>query len=121
MIEALEAENADLKKNLGLAASKQNEIKDQQITSKFEDLLSKQGKSYPYCNSVVPTASKSFNDAERALWLRLVVSVTAQFGTNSRIRDASCLTGSTHTHTLTRTHTRLHTHCTVSPLPALHC
>jgi hypothetical protein len=43
MIEALEAENADLKKNLGLAASKQNEIKDQQITSKFEELISKQG------------------------------------------------------------------------------
>ena len=45
MIEALEAENADLKKNLGLAGSKQNEIKDQQITSKFEELISKQCKS----------------------------------------------------------------------------
>ena len=42
MIEALEAENADLKKNLGLAGSKQNEIKDQQITSKFEELIAKQ-------------------------------------------------------------------------------
>ena len=43
MIEALEAENADLKKNLSLAGSKQNEIKDQQIASNFEELISKQG------------------------------------------------------------------------------
>ena len=57
MIEALEAENADLKKNLGLAGSKQNEIKDQQITSKFEELISKQCKSNigatVVCRSVV--------------------------------------------------------------------
>ena len=114
MIEALEAENADLKKNLGLAASKQNEIKDQQITSKFEELLSKQGKSYPYCNSVVPMASKSFNDAERGLWLRLVVSVTAQFSTNSRIsmldREHTCIRLHVHTHTHTHTHTHARTH-----------
>lgn len=43
MIEALQAENADLKKNLSLAGSKQNEIKDQQITAKFEELIQKQG------------------------------------------------------------------------------
>ena len=44
MIETLQAENADLKKNLGLAGSKQNEVKDQQISSKFEELLSRQSK-----------------------------------------------------------------------------
>ena len=42
MIEALQSENADLKKNLSLAGSRQNEIKDQQITAKFEDLIGKQ-------------------------------------------------------------------------------
>ncbi len=41
MIESLQAENADLKKNLGLAGSKQNEMKDLQITTKFEELISK--------------------------------------------------------------------------------
>ena len=41
MIESLQAENADLKKNLGLAGSKQNEMKDMQITAKLEELISK--------------------------------------------------------------------------------
>ncbi len=43
MIDVLKAENADLVKNLHLAGSKQNEIKDRRITSKLEELLLKQG------------------------------------------------------------------------------
>lgn len=42
MIEALQAENADLMKNLSLAGSRQNEQKDQQVTSKFEELKEKE-------------------------------------------------------------------------------
>lgn len=41
MIRALSEENSDLKKNLSLAASTQNEIKDQFVSSNFEDLISK--------------------------------------------------------------------------------
>lgn len=39
MIEALQVENADLKKNLSLAGSKQNGIKDQQVAAKLEELI----------------------------------------------------------------------------------
>lgn len=35
----LEAENKDLKKNLSLAGSRQNELKDSSITDQFEDLI----------------------------------------------------------------------------------
>ena len=35
----LEAENMDLKKNLSLAGSRQNELKDSSITDPFEDLI----------------------------------------------------------------------------------
>ena len=45
MIDGLEAEFADLKKNLGLAASKQNEVKDQQSASKLEELVANQCKN----------------------------------------------------------------------------
>lgn len=44
MIEALQAENIDLKKNLGLATSRQNEIRDKQFAEKFEELITSQGK-----------------------------------------------------------------------------
>lgn len=44
MIDALQAENVDLKKNLGLATSRQNEIRDQGIADKFDKLLTDQGK-----------------------------------------------------------------------------
>lgn len=44
MIESLQAENVDLKKNLGLATSRQNEIRDQLISGKFEELIANQGK-----------------------------------------------------------------------------
>lgn len=43
MIESLQAENVDLKKNLGLATSRQNEIRDKLIADKFEELLANQG------------------------------------------------------------------------------
>ena len=43
MIEALQAENVDLKKNLGLAMSRQNEVRDKHIADKFEELLTNQG------------------------------------------------------------------------------
>lgn len=43
MIETLQAENVDLKKNLGLAASRQNEIRDKLVAEKFEELLANQG------------------------------------------------------------------------------
>lgn len=42
MIEALQAENVDLKKNLSLASSRQNEVRDKLIADRFEDLLSNQ-------------------------------------------------------------------------------
>ncbi len=42
MIESLQAENADLKKNLRVVGSKQNEIKDQRVTAKFDELIEKQ-------------------------------------------------------------------------------
>ena len=35
----LEAENKDLKKNLSLAGSRQNELKDSSITEQFEELI----------------------------------------------------------------------------------
>lgn len=35
----LEAENKDLKKNLSLAGSRQNELKDSSITDQFEELI----------------------------------------------------------------------------------
>lgn len=44
MIETLQAENVDLQKNLGLATSRQNEIRDRLISDKFEELLANQGK-----------------------------------------------------------------------------
>lgn len=44
MIENLQAENVDLKKNLGLATSRQNEIRDKLIADKFEELLANHGK-----------------------------------------------------------------------------
>lgn len=44
MIETLQAENVDLKKNLGLTTSRQNEIRDKLIADKFEELLANQGK-----------------------------------------------------------------------------
>lgn len=43
MIEALQAENVDLRKNLSLATSRQNEIRDKHVSDKFEELLSRQG------------------------------------------------------------------------------
>lgn len=43
MIESLQTENADLRKNLGLASSKQNEVRDKSLVEKFEELLAKQG------------------------------------------------------------------------------
>ena len=39
VIEMLEAENKDLKKNLSLAGSRQNELKDSSITDQFEELI----------------------------------------------------------------------------------
>ncbi|CAI8006655.1 Outer dynein arm protein 1 [Geodia barretti] len=42
MIESLQAENADLKKNLSLAGSRQNELKSQLVREKFDELLSHQ-------------------------------------------------------------------------------
>jgi len=42
VIEALQAENADLKKNLSLAGSRQNQQKDQQVTAQFEELIARQ-------------------------------------------------------------------------------
>ena len=39
VIEMLEAENKDLKKNPSLAGSRQNELKDSSITAQFEDLI----------------------------------------------------------------------------------
>lgn len=51
MIEALQAENVDLKKNLGLATSRQNEIRDKLIVDKFEELLANQGKKNSDRNS----------------------------------------------------------------------
>ena len=39
VIEMLEAENKDLKKNLSLAGSRQNELKDSSITEQFEELI----------------------------------------------------------------------------------
>ena len=39
VIEMLEAENKDLKKNPNLAGSHQNELKDSSITEQFEDLI----------------------------------------------------------------------------------
>ncbi|XP_064383844.1 uncharacterized protein LOC135332862 [Halichondria panicea] len=44
MIESLQAENADLKKNLRVVGSKQNEIKDQRVTAKFDELIEKQSR-----------------------------------------------------------------------------
>ena len=38
VIEMLEAENKDLKKNLSLAGSRQNELKDSSITEQFKEL-----------------------------------------------------------------------------------
>ena len=43
MIIMLESENEELRKNLGLASSKQNERRDQMVTKKFEELLTTQG------------------------------------------------------------------------------
>ena len=43
MIVMLESENEELRKNLGLASSKQNERRDQMVTKKFEELLKTQG------------------------------------------------------------------------------
>ena len=43
MIVMLESENEELRKNLGLASSKQNERWDQMVTKKFEELLTTQG------------------------------------------------------------------------------
>lgn len=43
MIVMLESENEELRKNLGLASSKQNERRDQMVTKKFEELLTTQG------------------------------------------------------------------------------
>ena len=45
MVESLQAENVELKKNLGLATSRQNEIRDNLIAEKFEALLSSQGEN----------------------------------------------------------------------------
>ena len=39
VIEMLEAENKDLKKNLSLAGSRQNELKDSSISEQFEELI----------------------------------------------------------------------------------
>ena len=39
----LEKENEELRKNLSLAGSKQNERRDQMVTRKFEELLATQG------------------------------------------------------------------------------
>ena len=39
VIEMLEAENKDLKKNPSLAGSRQNELKDSSITKQFEVLI----------------------------------------------------------------------------------
>ena len=39
VIEMLEAENKDLKKNLSLAGSRQNELKDSTIAEQFEELI----------------------------------------------------------------------------------
>ena len=39
VIEMLEAENKDLKKNLSLAGSRQNELKDSSIAEQFEELI----------------------------------------------------------------------------------
>ena len=44
MIETLQAENVDLKKNLSLASSRQNEVRDKLIADRFEDLLATQSK-----------------------------------------------------------------------------
>jgi len=43
MIVMLESENEELRKNLSLASSKQNERRDQMVTKKFEELLTTQG------------------------------------------------------------------------------
>lgn len=43
MIRSLEAENVDLKKNLSLAVSPQNDHKDKLVTTMFQELLEKQG------------------------------------------------------------------------------
>ena len=43
MIVMLESENEELRKNLSLASSKQNERRDQMVTKKFEQLLETQG------------------------------------------------------------------------------
>ena len=43
MILMLEKENEELRKNLSLASSKQNERRDQMVTRKFEELLATQG------------------------------------------------------------------------------
>ena len=43
MIVMLESENEELRKNLGLASSRQNERRDQMVTKKFEELLTTQG------------------------------------------------------------------------------
>lgn len=43
MIVMLESENEELRKNLSLASSKQNERRDQMVTKKFEELLMTQG------------------------------------------------------------------------------
>ena len=42
MIIMLESENEELRKNLSLASSKQNERRDQMVTKKFEELLTTQ-------------------------------------------------------------------------------
>lgn len=44
MIEALQAENIDIKKDLNLATSSQNDIRDRHIAKKFNELLTNQGK-----------------------------------------------------------------------------
>lgn len=43
MIIMLERENEELRKNLSLASSKQNERRDQMVTKKFEELLTTHG------------------------------------------------------------------------------
>lgn len=51
-MESLQAENVDLKKNLGLATSRQNTIRDNLITEKFETFLSSQGKNWLFTQVV---------------------------------------------------------------------